>query len=112
MRGVWKVPGLPVGVQPSEAATGQFVRREHAQRELGLRTMAALNLRVGLGYLDPVVKDRHATDWGVSRESVIREQVWQEHARVSDRLIRKVALWTGVGHAPKWLRRRNGNSRT
>ena len=74
--------------------------------------MAALNLRVGLGYLDPVVKDRHGTDWGVSRESVIREQVWQEHARVSDRLIRKVALWTGVGHAPKWLRRRNGNERT
>jgi hypothetical protein len=78
-------------VVPSE----QFVTRQRARQELGLRFGGTVNIRISNGYLEGAVLGEITPDLGVSRSSLDAEVRWWQEATLLERLGRhaRTVFW-------------------
>ena len=89
------MPWHPQWDKARVVAAEQFVTREVARKELGLRFGGTVNLRISNGYLEGAVLGPDSPDLGVTRNSLDAEIRWWEDATLMMRLWRHIrtVLW-------------------
>jgi hypothetical protein len=66
----------------------QFVHRAQAKRELGLRIVGTVNMRLSHRHLVPAITSPDSPELGVTRDSLDAEIAWWKHANTRARVRR------------------------
>ena len=79
------MPWHPLWEKAKVVSADEFVSRQQAQEELGLRLVGTVNMRVAHGNLDGAVLGASSSDLGVTRSSLDAEIRWWREATLAQR---------------------------